>query len=210
MRNSLSTFFRCTLVGLIFVCLSLAVLPASGAEEAKTNQPTTGAAPTAAPNPSQPKPTTRPATAATPAASNVNAVTQAAVKAGELACASRINQVVTFLTANAKSSAFLFLPPKQPDQSIFSVSLGLEANNRAPRYASASFAPTTNGLASAVYDTVEYVPQSVSEVETKILKNLKRKGTLGKDIVILDGGPVTVFLMPAGSGCIVIKKEVVQ
>jgi len=220
--NSLSSLRRFALVLLFIVCLTAAVLPVPGAEDTKTNQPTAGATPApatpapaaptspAAPKPSQPRPAARPAAPAAATAPSVNAVTQAAVKAGVLACASRINQVVTFLTANAKSSAFLFLPPKQPDQSIFSVSLGLEGNNTPPRYASASFAPTTNGLASAVYDTVEYVPKPVSEVETKILKNLKRKGTLGKDIVILDGGPVTVFLMPAGSGCIVIKKEVVQ
>lgn len=127
-----------------------------------------------------------------------------------LICASRINQVVTFLTANTKSSAYLFTPQRQPDQSIFSVSLGMEGRNAPTKYASASFAPTTNGQAAAVYDTVEYVAQSCAEVEKSIFKNLKRKGSLGKDIVILDGGAVTVFLMPAGSGCIVIKKEVVQ
>ena len=123
---------------------------------------------------------------------------------------SRINQVVTFLTANTKSSAYLFTPQKQPDQSVFSVSLGLEDQNAAAAYASASFAPTTSGQAAAVYDTVQYVAQSCTEVEKSTFKNLKRKGNLGKDIVILDGGAVTVFLMPAGSGCIVIKKEVVQ
>lgn len=213
-RNTLSASRRFALISSFsIVCLALAATPELRAQEAKTNQSTTGAAPApapAAPNAPQPKPAARPAAPAATTAPSVNAVTQAAVKAGVLACASRINQVVTFLTTNAKSSAFLFLPPNQPDRSIFSVSLGLEANNAPPRYASASFAPTTNGLASAVYDTVEYLPKPVSEVETKILKNLKRKGTLGKDIVILDGGPVTVFLMPAGSGCIVIKKEVVQ
>lgn len=140
----------------------------------------------------------------------MNPVTEAAVKAGVLVSASRINQVLTFLTANTKSSAYLFTPQKQPDQSIFSVSLGMESNNMAEGYASASFAPTTNGLVAAVYDTVQYVPQSCDDVEKTIFKNLKRKGNLGKDIVILDGGTVTIFLMPAGSGCVVIRKEVVQ
>lgn len=123
---------------------------------------------------------------------------------------SRINQVTTFLTANTKSSAYLFTPQSQPDQSMFSVSLGLEGQNAAGAYASASFAPTTNGQAAAVYDMVQYVAQSCADVEKTIFKSLKRKGSLGKDIAILDGGAVTVFLMPAGSGCIVIKKEVVQ
>lgn len=140
----------------------------------------------------------------------VNPVTQAAVQAGVLFCVSRINQVVTFLTTNTQSSAYLFTPQKQPDQSMFSVSLGLVGKDAEAGYASASFAPTTNGQASAVYDTVQYFAQSCAEVEKGLFKNLKRKGSLGKDIVILDGGVVTVFLMPAGTGCVVIRKEVIQ
>ena len=39
---------------------------------------------------------------------------------------------------------------------------------------------------------------------------LKTIGKLKKDISVLDGGVATkVFLMPAGSGCVSIKKEVV-
>ena len=105
---------------------------------------------------------------------------------------------MTFLTANNKSSAYLFTPQKQPDQSLFSVSLGIEGQNAATTYTSASFAPTTSGQAAAVYDTVQYVAQSCAEVEKSTFKNLKRKANLGDNITILDGGPVTVFLMPAG------------
>ena len=51
---------------------------------------------------------------------------------------------------------------------------------------------------------------SWEKVEKTIFKNLKREGVLKENIVVLGGGPVKVFLMPAGSGCIVIKKEIVQ
>ena len=57
---------------------------------------------------------------------------------------------------------------------------------------------------------MEYVAQSPDVVEKSTFKALKRKGMLGKDTIILDGGPVTIFLMPAGPGCVVIKKEIVQ
>ncbi len=216
MRNSISSSGRFLIIPFLVVCLVLLALPAFGAEEAKPNPPppapgAAAAAPAspAAPAASQPAPAPAPKPIARPAASNVNPITEAVVKAGVLACVSRINQVVTFLTANVKSSAYLFLPQKQPDQSLFSVSLSLE-DSKTTRYTSASFAPTTNGQCAAVYDTVEYVAMSCSDVETKALKNLKRKGVLGKDIVMLDGGSVTIFLMPAGSGCVVIKKQVVQ
>ena len=211
MRNSTSALGRFFCVSLLVGCLTLAFLATSNAEEPKTAKSTAASGPTTgAPAPPAPAPPVKPAPPARTTSPTVNPVTQAAVQAGVLACVSRINQVTTFLTANSKSSAFLFLPQKQPDQSIFSVSFGMEGETATNKYASASFAPTTNGQAGAVYDVVEYVAQSCAEVEKSIFKSLKRKGMLGKDIVMLDGGAVTVFLMPAGSGCVVIKKEVVQ
>jgi hypothetical protein len=202
MRNFRWGTVRFILLFVLVGCFALAFLAPSSAQDEKTDKSTPPPAKSSTPPPS-PQP-------AQPSSSNVNPITQAAVQAGVLTCVSRINQVTTFLTANGKSSAYLFPPQKQPDQSIFSVSIGIDLPNSATRYASASFAPTGNGQAGAVYDTVEYVAQSCADVETKIFKGLKRKGTMGANIVILDAGGLTVFLMPAGSGCIVIKKEVVQ
>lgn len=239
MRKFSSRFAPFWFVPLLIGCFAFAISTPSSAAEAKPTPPAAApsqTAPPAAAKPAAPAQNAPPAAAkpATPAqnapapaktkpaapaklaapaqaqAPAVNAVTQAAVQAGVLVSASRINQVLAFLTTDTKSSAFLFLPQKDPNQSIFSVSLGLEIAQSTPRYASASFAPTANGQAGAVYDTVQYVAASLADVETKVFKNLKRKGTLGNAMVILDGGPMTVFLMPAGSGCVVIKKEVVQ
>jgi hypothetical protein len=40
---------------------------------------------------------------------------------------------------------------------------------------------------------------------------MKRERELLKNITVLVGSPtVRVFLMPAGSGCVVIKKEVIR
>ena len=141
-----------------------------------------------------------------PANPSVNAVTQAAVKLGILSCVSRINQVATFLTANNQSGVFIFPPPKQPDQHIFSTSFELIRPDNSTIYASASFFPNQD----AIYDTVEYVNISCEELEKTVFKNLKRVSVIRKSIVLLDGGAVKVFLMPAGSGTVVIKKEVIQ
>ena len=141
-----------------------------------------------------------------PATPPVNAVTQAAVKMGVLSCVNRINQVITFLTTNTQNGAFIFPVQNPPDQHIFSTSLELLVQGDSTIYATASFFPNKD----AVYDTVEYVNKGCDEMEKTAFKNLKRVGVLKKNIVILDGGAVKVFLMPAGTGCIVIKKEVVQ
>jgi hypothetical protein len=144
----------------------------------------------------------KPALATNP---SVNAVTEAAVKMGILSCVSRINQVASFLTTNVKSGVYIFSPKEQPDKHIFSTSFELLRPDDSTLYASASFFPNQD----AVYDTVEYVNIGCRELEKTVFKNLKRVNVLKKNIVLLDGGKVKVFLMPAGSGTVVIKKEVI-
>jgi len=141
-----------------------------------------------------------------PANPSVHAVTQAAMKLGILSCLKRINQVSTFLTANAKSGILILPSKNQPDQHIFSTSLEILPPDDSIIYASASFFPNND----AVYDTVQYVDKTCEELEKTVFKDLKRKSILKKNIILLDGGAVKVFLMPAGSGSIVIKKEIVQ
>ena len=137
---------------------------------------------------------------------SVHAVTQAAVKLGILSCLKRINQVSTFLTANAKSGVLILPSKDQPDQHIFSTSFEILPPDNSIIYASASFFPNND----AVYDTVQYVDKTCEELEKNVFKHLKRKSVLKENIILLDSGAVKVFLMPAGSGCVVIKKEVVQ
>lgn len=141
-----------------------------------------------------------------PANPSVSAVTQAAVKLGILSCVSRINQVATFLTADNQSGVFIFAPQKQPDKHIFSTSFELIRKDDSVFYASASFFPNQD----AVYDTVEYVDKSCEELEKTVFANLKRISVIKKSIIVLNGGDLKVFLMPAGNGTVVIKKEVIK
>lgn len=192
---------RLSIIFVAMVCFTIVFAGAVGGQTAKPPEAAPAGSPPASTKPAPPAQTTPP---------SVNLVTQAAVQAGVLRTASRINQVITFLVGKNKSSAYLFKPASQPDLSLFSVSLGIQEVTGQQRYASASFVPLANGVSAAVYDTVEYSDKSPAELEKSLFKNLKRNGTLGKDTIVLVAGPLTVFLMPAGSGSIVIKKEVVQ
>jgi hypothetical protein len=155
----------------------------------------------------EPKPAAAPA--ATP--SNTHPITQAAVKAGVLACAARVNQVANFLTANSQSGAFLFTPGAQPDQRLFSTSLEVSSPNTPPAYASASFAPNQANGCAALYETVSYWPSACDKVAAQQFAGLKDGGKLGTRTQLLVLGPSSrVFLMPAGTGCVSIKKEVIH
>ena len=186
---------RCFLLPLFLAAVGSTAQAAPPAQPI-SQSPSQAVAPTAVP-------------AGPPASLPVNAVTQAAVQQGILNCAVRINQVSTFLGFNAQAGAVLMTPPTQPDQQL--VPLAMEVPTQGgSAYVSASFAPNQANGCGATYDAVAYWPQKCEVVADRQFAALKKVGQLKKDITVLDGGIATkVFLMPAGSGCVSIKKEVV-
>jgi len=187
------------LLRFVLAALACPALAFSAPAPVGTAQPAPASAPAAAPQPAAPS-----------SASAVSAITEAAVRGGVLACARRIEQVSKYLTAGTQSGAYMFLPAKQPDQSLFSVSMELQGQNAAPLYASASFSPGADGGCSGVYDAVEYSPRSCADVQKSAFPSAKPAAAVKKDIGMLSAGAVRVFFMTAGSGCVIIKKEVVQ
>lgn len=141
----------------------------------------------------------------------LGSVAQAALNVGVLNCAGRIAQVSQFIGANAQVGAYFFAPSAQPDQRLSSVSYELQTQgNTAPAYASASFAPNQANGCGAVYEAVIYWPQNCDVVATRQFPQAKKLKALHKSIQPLESGLVKIFLMPAGSGCVSIKKEVIQ
>lgn len=148
---------------------------------------------------------------APPAASGVNAITQAVVGHGVLACAGRVNQVTQFVTGGQAAGALLFQIPGQPDQRLVSLSMEVAQKDGPVAYASASFAPNQANGCGAVYEAVVYWPQPCESVAARQFAEAKKGRLLQKSIQVLDApaGGARVFLMPAGSGCVSIKKETV-
>ena len=141
----------------------------------------------------------------------VNPITAAVIKAGVKSCKDRINQVSNFLTANTNSGWLLFQPTSQPDRRLISVSMEAATKDVASAYVSESFAPNQANGCAGLYETVVYWEKGCPEVAKKQFAAFKKAGALSKNISILNGGAgVRVFLMPAGKGCVAIKKEVFQ
>jgi len=152
-----------------------------------------------------------PAAPAKPVA-GINGITQVTDKAGMKACSGRINQVANFLTAGTPGVAgIVFLPPNNPDQHLISVSMEIPIKGASSAYASASFAPNQANGCGGMYETVVYWPQKCDVVANKNFGALKKLGALSKTVYVRDGGVTTkIFLMPAGTGCVAIKKEVIR
>lgn len=150
------------------------------------------------------------ATQKTPAATPANPFTQAAAKAGLSKCVRRIGQITDFVTAKTQSKGLLFTAPKTPDSRISSISLEIRSPN-ALSYAGATFAPgSPAGECGGLYEAVTYWNNRCDDVGAKAFGKFKRTTPLREAIATLDGGPnVKVFLMPAGQGCVSIKKEMI-
>lgn len=150
------------------------------------------------------------ATASPQPALSLNPVAQGAAKQGVKSCLKRINQVTSFIASNANAGAFLFpASPPDADQHVFSTSMEIVSPN-ALGYASANFAPVGSDGCGAIYDAVTYWNLNCGQTAAAVFPQLKPAGLIKQNIQILEGGAtIRVFLMPAGQGCVAIKKEVV-
>lgn len=146
------------------------------------------------------------------ATGSTNQVAVVAFGAGARKCAPRIDLVTNFLTKGTQSSALLFLPDKDPDNGMVSVSMEVKAESLPRAYASATFSPNTTIDCAAEYETVQYWAESCNAVAAKRFTGASPSGSVGGEIAILTIGPsARVFLMRAtATSCVSIKKEVLK
>lgn len=142
-------------------------------------------------------------------ANPVNAITQAVLQQGAVNCVARINQVSNYLGFGPQAGAVLMVPATQPDQRLLPIAMELPVEGSVA-YVAATFAPNQANGCGAVYDAIVHWKQGCDVVASEQFGALKRIGQMKSAITVLDGGVATkVFLMPVGSGCLSIKKEVV-
>ncbi len=155
--------------------------------------------------PEQPKAAKAAVTAPAPAVM----VTQAFAQRGVSKCVDRIGQYSQFLTNGAEVGGQVFVSPEDADRRIASASLEIQAGPSIG-YAGLTFSPDSGAnRCGAVYELVSYWPNTCEEVATKAYASFKVTAPLRKTVMSLDGGPtVRVFLLPAGTGCVSIKKEI--
>jgi hypothetical protein len=143
----------------------------------------------------------------TPQPAIAHPIMQKAASLGVVDCLGKINQVSNFLATGNQNSALLFLNKTEPARHMISASLEINSNNTLA-YATASFSAGPGNSCEALYETVVYWQEDCSVV-AKNFPSMPASSQLLKHITPLIGGEqVRVFLMPAGKGCVSIKKEV--
>lgn len=159
------------------------------------------------PAPNSDVPVTSARTNAPTQLSNLGPVAQGAAQDGIRRCLPRIDQVVNFLSAGAQTGAMIFAPPVDADNRLTAVVLEVLGSNGLS-YIDTSYAPNSNAC-DAMYQTVTYWTDSCDKVAQVAFPSFKKAGPIRQYIAVLDGGSsAKVFLMPAGAGCISVKKEV--
>jgi len=143
------------------------------------------------------------------AAPALGVIASGAAQGGVRRCLPRIDQLTNFLLAGSVNSAMIFISPRDPDGSQSSISFEVQ-NGNLLSYMDAAFAPTVVGC-DAMYQAVTYWHTNCEQVAKTNFEGFPRISPLRQYIAVLDGGPTAkVFLMPAGSGCVSIKKESVN
>lgn len=139
----------------------------------------------------------------------MNPTARAAAQRGVKSCLSRIDQISGFLGQAAETGVFLFNPAKDADKRLFSTSMEVLSQNSLA-YVSASYAPGGTDGCGASYEAVTWWPSNCNDVAAKAFPALRFAAPLLRNVQVLEGdATLRVFLMPAGTGCVSIKKEVI-
>ena len=174
-------------------------------------------APVAAPSTSGPGKMPLPV-AASSAAGLGKALGELFVRAGAVTCAPRVEQVGDLLLQGGEAGVFLFLPESAVDQRQIGLALeiaspvggpGSNSGSGSPSaYASADFSPSVDGTCGASYQAIAYWPGSCAEVAKTRFSANKSLGVVKRSIMMLELSKFgRIFLMPAGAGCVSIKRE---
>ena len=137
------------------------------------------------------------------------ALRDAFMVAGNFSCAPRIKQVGDYLLRGGESGAFLFFNEAAPDQRQVGVALEIASPaSGTSSYASAEFSPEASGDCGASYQAIAYWPTNCAELARTKFADNPPLGLLKRNITVLKLNKLgRVFLMPAGPGCVSIKRE---
>ena len=120
-------------------------------------------------------------------------------------CAGRVQQATNFLFEG--QPARFIVQPLGPDADRWPTVIIVESADPAggrTRLSTLMVAPNCSGM----YEQVIYWPQSCSAVRASVFANFTGDHILLRDVTVIDAGPaLQVYLTPAGSGCVSIKKE---
>lgn len=139
----------------------------------------------------------------------INPLAHVMGQAGAKHCQGRVHQVAEFLAKGADSGATLLMPPDHVNDHMISASLEV-FDGSTVFYANMDFAPLVAYGCDASFETVAYWPKNCETIAKTEFKEAKVTGKMRQFITTLAfGDTLQIFLMPAGTGCVSIKKQAI-
>lgn len=135
-----------------------------------------------------------------------NAITSSAVQMGVLTCASKVQEVTSFLGATDGTIAEISRPKDPPDQNSFAISMTVPAGGKVA-LAVAEFYPSANGCTST-YTVTARIDSSCEQY----IASSKEKWPLGTDLsddikVVLMQNLMRMYFIEDEGACTIVKTE---
>ena len=130
---------------------------------------------------------------------------------GAGSCAGRANQIARFLAGPAGGISYIASIPDNPDRRLLAPTLVYPGKGRSQALATISLAPNQANGCGGAYTTINFEPIQCDKMSSSKYSKIKFAllGDTGVRLGEVPGGP-SIFLMPAGKGCNVIKGELVR
>ena len=140
----------------------------------------------------------------------LNPLANAMGQAGVVHCQGRVEQVADFLAdSRSNSGAMLLLPPDHVNDHMISAALEV-FDGSVLFYSNMDYAPLVAYGCDAIFETVIYWPNNCETIAKTQFKQAKNTGKMRQYITVLTAGnSLQIFLMPAGNGCVAIKKQAI-
>ena len=130
---------------------------------------------------------------------------------GALNCAGRANQIARFLAGPTAGISYIAAIPDNPDHRLLAPSLVYPVKGHGQTVATIALAPNQANGCGGGYTTINFEPIQCDKMSSSKYSKIKfvLLGETGVRLGEIPGGP-SIFLMPAGKGCNVIKGELVR
>lgn len=136
-----------------------------------------------------------------------NVVLKQAKQVGINHCITAVEKISNFL-ADGPHGAHTVWHNQTPDDSAFTSAIERTYSDGS-MLSTVTVARTNTGACYTEYEKVFYMPKGCIGV-AQGLEGAEYKGELNANVVRLDHDGVNVYLMPAGNGCVVTRKEIIM
>lgn len=141
-------------------------------------------------------------------ASAENIPYEQAKKAGLTKCLPAIKKITDFIIEDGNAGAHSFWNTDNPNGSAFSAMIERNFSD-GTILTNVTVAPTTNGSCYVEYQKIVNFNKSCLAA-AQGLEGAKYKAELNKEVAVLEHGTVSVYLIPNGNQCTMVRKEVIM